>query len=272
MIVVALLLAALGVADLARERFRGPRGIVVGGILGLAVAVLGTLGTGIDWGWMLALAAALIAWQALTDYRVKPHVGYWPLALLAASIAAAWAFLRVEAAADSALAGWYEALPYTLPGTIGFDTFALGVGGVLVLFETANVVVRIVLPSEKKPTVADATPAASPAARRRRWSPMRALASAPSPAPAPASPAESDVAPLKGGRMIGPLERLFILALALAGQFTAIGAVIAAKGIIRFPEISKDDTGGSKAEYFLVGSFASWALVLVVAVLLQLST
>ncbi|TQL47663.1 hypothetical protein FB562_0729 [Homoserinimonas aerilata] len=267
MIVIALLLATIGVADLARERFRGPRGIVTGGILGLAVAVLGTLGTGITWGWMLALAAALVAWQALTDYRAKPHVGYWPLALLAATVAAAWAFLRVDATPDSTLVSWYEALPYALPGTVTFDTFALGLGGVLVLFETANVIVRIVLPSEKKQAVVDAAPAAAPAARRRRWLLGRAQVGA-SATPAPV--ADAELAPLKGGRMIGPLERLFILALALAGQFTAIGAVIAAKGIIRFPEISKDDAGGSKAEYFLVGSFASWALVLAVAVLLQL--
>jgi hypothetical protein len=46
--------------------------------------------------------------------------------------------------------------------------------------------------------------------------------------------------------------------------------VIAAKGIVRFPEISKDATGGSKAEYFLVGSFASWALVMIAALMISL--
>ena len=67
---------------------------------------------------------------------------------------------------------------------------------------------------------------------------------------------------LKGGRVLGPLERSFIFAMALSGQFTAVGAVIAAKGILRFPEISRADDDGDIAEYVLVGSFASWVLAL----------
>ncbi|MHA7245765.1 hypothetical protein ACX80C_02985 [Arthrobacter tecti] len=34
----------------------------------------------------------------------------------------------------------------------------------------------------------------------------------------------------------------------------------AAKGLVRFPEISEDRGSGSKAEEFLVGSLASWTL------------
>ena len=37
---------------------------------------------------------------------------------------------------------------------------------------------------------------------------------------------------LRGGRLLGPLERLFILGLGLAGEVTAAGLVIAAKGLI----------------------------------------
>ena len=43
---------------------------------------------------------------------------------------------------------------------------------------------------------------------------------------------------LKGGRLLGPLERVFILALALGGQVTAASVVVAAKGLLRFPELS----------------------------------
>ena len=74
---------------------------------------------------------------------------------------------------------------------------------------------------------------------------------------------------LKGGRLLGPMERLLIVGLGLAGQLTMATAVVAAKSIIRFPEISaKRDREGNPervgiddvTEYFLVGSFASWIL------------
>jgi hypothetical protein len=67
------------------------------------------------------------------------------------------------------------------------------------------------------------------------------------------------------------MERLVILGLGLAGQLTAAGLVIAAKGLIRFPELqakrsettSVDGVGIDEVtEYFLVGSFVSWILAL----------
>jgi hypothetical protein len=74
---------------------------------------------------------------------------------------------------------------------------------------------------------------------------------------------------LKGGRLLGPMERLLILGLGLAGQLAAATAVVAAKSIIRFPEINAQkarENGGigidEVTEYFLVGSFASWILAL----------
>jgi len=74
---------------------------------------------------------------------------------------------------------------------------------------------------------------------------------------------------LKGGRLLGPMERLLILGLSLAGQLAAATAVVAAKSIIRFPEINAQkarENGGigidDVTEYFLVGSFASWIVAL----------
>jgi len=74
---------------------------------------------------------------------------------------------------------------------------------------------------------------------------------------------------LKGGRLLGPMERVLILGLGLAGQLAAATAVVAAKSIIRFPEINAQkarENGGigidEVTEYFLVGSFASWILAL----------
>lgn len=75
---------------------------------------------------------------------------------------------------------------------------------------------------------------------------------------------------LKGGRIIGPIERLLIVVLAFAGAPQIIAGLAAAKGVVRFPEISEDRTSGSKAEEFLVGSLASWAMAAVAILYLTL--
>ncbi|CAJ1495520.1 hypothetical protein [[Mycobacterium] burgundiense] len=74
---------------------------------------------------------------------------------------------------------------------------------------------------------------------------------------------------LKGGRLLGPMERLLIVGLGVGGQIGAASAVVAAKGIIRFPELNaqrKDANEGAGidevTEYFLVGSFASWLIAM----------
>ncbi|OBF16500.1 hypothetical protein [Mycobacterium sp. ACS4331] len=73
---------------------------------------------------------------------------------------------------------------------------------------------------------------------------------------------------LKGGRLLGPMERLLIVGLGLGGQLGAASAVVAAKGIIRFPELNaqrKEENGSgidAVTEYFLVGSFASWLIAM----------
>lgn len=79
---------------------------------------------------------------------------------------------------------------------------------------------------------------------------------------------EDTVTALRGGRWIGPLERLLIIVLAGAGAEVAIAAVVAAKGVIRFPEISQDTTG-EKAEEFLIGSVSSWILAALVSMLIR---
>ncbi|MFJ6654408.1 hypothetical protein ACIQLJ_16580 [Microbacterium sp. NPDC091313] len=77
---------------------------------------------------------------------------------------------------------------------------------------------------------------------------------------------------LKGGRLIGPLERLLVFALTLAGAYTLLAAVLAAKGIVRFPEISRDGETGERAEYFLIGSLVSWTAGLAAALLVWWGT
>ncbi len=72
------------------------------------------------------------------------------------------------------------------------------------------------------------------------------------------------------GRWIGPLERLLIYVLVVVGEPGAAGLVVAAKSILRFPEIS-----GTPAkidpEYVLVGSLASWLVAFAVAVGVRLA-
>ncbi len=74
---------------------------------------------------------------------------------------------------------------------------------------------------------------------------------------------------LRGGRVIGPLERILIVGLALVGAQGALAALLAAKGIVRFPEISRDNAGNA-AEEFLIGSMTSWLIAGLAALALHL--
>jgi len=75
---------------------------------------------------------------------------------------------------------------------------------------------------------------------------------------------------LRGGPGLGPLERILILLLASVEAPAAVAAIVAAKGVIRFPEVSKDEVG-QKAEEFLIGSFASWVLAVLGVIVIHVS-
>ena len=47
-----------------------------------------------------------------------------------------------------------------------------------------------------------------------------------------------------------------------AGAAPLVVALLAAKGVVRFPEVSKDSGDGSRAEYFLVGTLTSFGIAL----------
>ncbi|WP_344100375.1 hypothetical protein [Myceligenerans crystallogenes] len=110
---------------------------------------------------------------------------------------------------------------------IPVDRTLLVSGVMLAQLSTANVIVRLVLHSVGVPT--------APGERK-----------------------------LKSGRVLGPMERLFIIGLGMTGAFTAAAAVVAAKGLLRYPEVKADrnatvgDRPNPVSEYFLIGSFASW--------------
>ena len=76
-------------------------------------------------------------------------------------------------------------------------------------------------------------------------------------------PAQDNEKTLRGGRILGPMERLIIVGLGLTGNLTGATIVVAAKALLRFPELrttSPDHRAGASdvTEYFLIGSFASW--------------
>jgi hypothetical protein len=70
---------------------------------------------------------------------------------------------------------------------------------------------------------------------------------------------------LKGGRFLGPMERLIIGAAIVAGEPATAAIVIAAKGLLRFPEIQRGDadtqpagednlSADANTEYLLLGN------------------
>ena len=82
-------------------------------------------------------------------------------------------------------------------------------------------------------------------------------------------PASDNEKTLRGGRVLGPMERLLILGLGVGGSLTGAAVVVAAKSVLRFPELrvpraGDPGYGGASdiTEYFLVGSFASWLVAL----------
>ena len=63
---------------------------------------------------------------------------------------------------------------------------------------------------------------------------------------------------LDASRVIGSMERVLIILFVWLGQYGAIGFLIAAKSVMRFPEMGN----GNNAEYYLVGSLLSFGLAI----------
>jgi len=229
-IAAALLLLAVGTVDLVRQMIRTRR------VLAYAVAAVAllALAAGVD-----ALVAGVLAvavagiWTWVVPERGPARAGLWPVALLA--VAAAGCVVLAPGRDRPGLLGelWAASGPMTEASA---DTVLLVAGCLVFLLESGNAVVRIALRSEMGES-AVAAGGASPAGG------------------------------LKGGRLIGPLERILVFVLTLAGAYTLLAAVLAAKGIVRFPEISRDGDGGERAEYFLIGSLVSWVAALAAAFL-----
>jgi len=262
MSVLAAWLVGVAVADLVRggDRFT-MRGIstasaVIAAVVTLAVGLLAGLAHGGSLLLLVVAAALAVAWVLLSNRALGTGTGSG-VALTVLGLGAAVPLLLSGLTRQAAgpLESWLDWTTAPQLRDLTVDRFLLLLGLFLAQLSTGNALVRLVL--------------ASIGAIRPRGMPQ---------------PSDR----LRGGRLLGPLERVFILGLGLAGQVTAAGIVIAAKGLIRWPELritargphrrpaehadhrepDEDDEHDEHVsidavtEYFLVGSFVSWLLAL----------
>ena len=249
---LAVWLIGVGLADLVRAGAglgsTALRVAMASGAATVAVlAVLTGLTAPVD---LVCLAISLVPlalWVWWSTQATTSGTGPWrALAALAAGFGWLLALSGWASPAAGPFGHWLGWADLPLLGPDPVPSHVLLVVGLLLFnLATANVVVRLVL--------------VGVGAMR----PVLPVASGTGPQP-------SDQ--LRGGRLLGPMERVLIIGLGLAGQLTAAGLVIAAKGLIRFPELqakrddrtSVDGVGiDAVTEYFLVGSFVSWLVALV---------
>jgi Protein of unknown function (DUF3307) len=69
------------------------------------------------------------------------------------------------------------------------------------------------------------------------------------------------------GKWIGITERIIILIFVLYGQYSAIGLLVAAKGIIRFNEKDRQEI---KTEYLVIGTLMSIGLAIITGLMVRL--
>ncbi|GAA3867849.1 hypothetical protein GCM10022381_09130 [Leifsonia kafniensis] len=258
----AFLLYFIGSADLIRSRCSGwiaTAIIAVGWAVGAVVAVGGL---SLPLVWIMAMIAVAIAWLATTTAteRIRPSFGLYPASGLAIVVLVTLAFDGTAAPVSGFLVDWYDSTPTAAVRAVPLAALVLGAALILFLGESSNIIVREALSRRTRQSAVAPQAVATQSESSNRWKRRASLRTARGVMPPTGS--EVLVEDLKGGRSIGVIERILIVALTLSGAYVIAGAVIAAKGIVRFPEISKDGSSGSKAEYFLVGSLVSWALAL----------
>lgn len=195
------------------------------------------------------VAGTSAVWIGLRFLSVRrPRMGFAALSFLAAGSVAVVALGQRWVAGIPGLDRWLAESPLPALAVWPSERWLLLVGGVAFLTATSNAIVRVVL---------RATGTEFERSRRR----------------------------LRGGRVIGALERWLIFGLAIAGEPTAAALIVSAKSLLRFPELSRaaqepspvlvdadaNPLTDSQApipavdyitEYFLMGSLVSWTLAL----------
>lgn len=235
---VAVLLIAIGIADaIRRTAHAGWVAPAAAPVVVIACAALSGLWHRGDLVLMAIAAAAGACWVVLgaRSERTGDHHAA-PLAVLGLGLATLMLLSGWSSQVGGLVAKWAAWVDIPGVGALSPNTLLMVIGVALLQFVTGNQLVRLILGS-----VGAVKPEGQPQPSDR----------------------------LKGGRLLGPMERVLILGLGLAGQLAAATAVVAAKSIIRFPEINaqKARENGNigiddVTEYFLVGSFASWIIAL----------
>jgi hypothetical protein len=238
-IILSLLLLGLACADLVRWSPEPvPRARL---LLAASGAIAGTLV-------LMSLSGLPAEELAIVDASTLAVVFVWlaldsrspgyQLGLLLVALLAAFAASGTTGEIRGPLMHWYTGLPFHFVQSISVDQFLLGFSVALFLLATANRIVRLVLQ-------------------------------------AAGTPVKSGERALKGGRILGPMERIFLAAMVVSGNVAAAAALIAAKGLLRFPEIrtsARADAGADQiTEYFLIGTFCSLLVAGALAALVSAS-
>ncbi|MEQ8840450.1 MAG: hypothetical protein RIB98_05685 [Acidimicrobiales bacterium] len=232
MTALAIVLLSVGVGDLTHGLAGMPvsrRRAVIATGFSIATAITGTLLVGAAGGDAMATAVIAIivsaAWQLV---RVGFSDAMIQLGTIGAGVVAAVmvSTVHLEDGADSVWRSFLDESRIHLIQREGPVTVLLVLALGVVLISTANAVVRIVLE-----VVIDG---------------------------------EAPTTRIRGGRVIGSLERLLILGFVLAGQPTTAALVVTAKSLLRYPELRAHDDVDIHAvtEYVLIGSLVSWTLAL----------
>jgi hypothetical protein len=254
---IALLLLGLAVTDLLRSAWSVS---IVPEATGAAVAVFAGLLCDLtrlgDLLALLGVAVAVVAWGQ-TVWRTTEPVpralsARAPLLVLGGSLVVLLVCSVWAPPAAGIFGDWLARAEVPVLSGMDPTSALLAVAVLLVQLSTGNTIVRLVLVATgtTNPSLMDGD-----------------------------QPSEQ----LRGGRLLGPMERVFIVGLGLAGHVTAASIVIAAKGLLRFPELQAKreqilpPDGGrltptnidKVTEYFLVGSFLSWMVALGSLVLLS---
>ena len=248
---LGLLLIGVGLTDLVFSLLvtmnRSARIVpeCVGAAAAVLMALLADVTTGRDIAALVLIVVAIVAWGQTVALGFRDNRPLVPLGVLAGSVLLVLLVSPLNDPVGGVLGDWLIETPWGLMHGMSASRALLLVGVFLVQLSTGNVIVRLVL------------------AAGGTFNPARVNGRA------------AQEPPLKGGRLLGPMERVFIVGMALAGQLTAASIVVAAKGLLRYPELQAANDPADRGpgihaltEYFLLGTFLSWMVALGSLVLL----
>lgn len=246
---LTLLLLGVGLADLLAASRPEPRWAppALGALAATVAGVLAGLTTLPDVLALLGVAAAVLAWGAVTtSAEASTLQARRTLALLGVPGFCLLALSGLASPIDGALGRWITWMQLPAVSALSPGAVLLLVALALVNTVTANRLVRLVLIAirAQPPRLPGEETSDAPASER-----------------------------LRGGRLLGPMERLLVLGFGAAGYLEAAAVVVAAKGLLRFPELQAAARAEPRAvdevtEYFLVGTFTSLLIGLGSVVLL----